>query len=50
MRPCVKQHPQQILTSSCLKGGLGRSPLRHKTTQIKNDQVGYLYTKHRALA
>lgn len=38
------------MTSICSKGGLGRSPSKHRIKRIENDHVGYLCTKHRISA
>jgi hypothetical protein len=50
MRPCVKQSPQHIPTNIYLEGGLGRSPSKHRTRRIENDQARYLCIKHRTSA
>ncbi len=50
MASCVKQRPQHISASSCLEGGLGKCPSKHRKERIENDQVGHLCTKHRTSA
>lgn len=50
MKSCVKRCLQHISISICTKGGLGRSPSKHRTKQTKNDHAKYLCSKHRRLA
>jgi hypothetical protein len=47
MRPSVERCPQHIPISICSKGGLGRSPLKHKLEQTENGRVGYFCKKQK---